>query len=82
VPDDLREAAGQGNAMMVMSVTDQGAGAKAGVLAGDILLALGGTPVGRRLTALGADSIGKDVDLRLIRGGAITTLRATIAARP
>ena len=52
------------------------------MLAGDILLALGGTPVGRRLTALGADSIGKDVDLRLIRGGAITTLRATIAARP
>ena len=83
VPDDLREAAGQGNGMMVMSVTDQGAGAKAGVLAGDILLALGGTPVGRRLAAtLGADSIGKDVDLRLIRGGAITTLRATIAARP
>jgi serine protease Do len=69
--------------MMVMSVVDDGAGAKAGVLAGDILLALGDTPVGRRLgAALGSQSIGREVDLRLIRGGAIATLRATIAARP
>jgi S1-C subfamily serine protease len=83
VPDDLREAAGQGNGMMVMSVVDEGAGAKAGVLAGDILLALDGTPVGRRLgAALGADSVGQQIDLRLIRGGSVTTLRATIAARP
>jgi S1-C subfamily serine protease len=83
VPDDLREAAGQRGGMMVMSIVEEGAAAKAGVLAGDILLALDGAPLGwRRGPALGSDSIGKDVELRLIRGGAIANLRATIAARP
>src|SRR5262249_35029505 len=83
VPDDLREVAGQGVGMMVMSVVDNASGAKAGVPAGDILLGRGARGVGGRFAAaLGGDGVGQDVDLRLIRGGAVTTLRATIAARP
>lgn len=83
VPDGVRDAAGQGSGMMVMSIVEGGAAAKAGVMAGDILLTLGGiSAVGHLRAALDADSIGRDLDLRLVRGGAITTLRATIAAEP
>jgi len=83
VPDTLREAAGQGSGMMVMSIIEGGAGAEAGVMAGDILLTLDGTSaVGQLRTVLDADSIGRNVDLRLVRGGAITTLRATISPEP
>jgi hypothetical protein len=37
----------------------------------------------RNITArLGADSIGRNADIRFIRGGAVTSRQATIAERP
>jgi S1-C subfamily serine protease len=83
VPGSVRDAAGQGSGMMVMAIVDDGPGAKAGVMAGDILLTLDGTPaVGRVAAVLDADSVGREVDLRVLRAGAIRDLRATISARP
>src|SRR6185436_20124720 len=41
VPDALRDSAGQTSALMVMSVATDGPAAKAGFLAGDIVLSLG-----------------------------------------
>ncbi|HUN40216.1 MAG TPA: S1C family serine protease [Acetobacteraceae bacterium] len=85
VPETLRTAAGQDSGMMVMSLAPGGPAAAAGVLAGDILLDLDGTPV-RRMRALaaamGPEQIGKSVALRLLRAGALQTLSVTIAARP
>jgi S1-C subfamily serine protease len=85
VPETLRPAAGQDSGMMVMSLASGGPAATAGVLPGDILLDLDGTPV-RRMRALaaamGPDQIGKSVALRLLRAGAVQTLAVTIAARP
>ncbi|HUB47244.1 MAG TPA: S1C family serine protease, partial [Acetobacteraceae bacterium] len=85
VPETLRPAAGQDSGMMVMSLASGGPAAAAGVLPGDILLDLDGTPV-RRMRALaaamGPDQIGKSVALRLLRAGAVQTLAVTIAARP
>ncbi len=85
VPDALRDAAGQRGGLMVMSVADNGPSAKAGVLAGDILLSVNGESVRRfrRVSShLGNDSIGREVELKLIRSGAIMTLKATVTARP
>jgi S1-C subfamily serine protease len=83
VPDALRDAAGQRSGMMVMSIVEGGPGA--GVTAGDILLTIDGTSV-RRVRQLAAvldnDSIGKRLELRLIRGGEIRTVEVSIAARP
>jgi S1-C subfamily serine protease len=85
VPDALHAAAGQSSGMMVMSLAAEGPSAKAGVLAGDILIAVDRTPATRfrQIAALlGPDSIGTEVELKLIRGGGVIALKAAISARP
>lgn len=84
IPDELREAGGDVG-LMVMSLSAEGPAAKAGIVAGDIFLSVDGTPARRLrsvLARLGSDSVGKTVSLRLIRGGAIITVEATITERP
>jgi S1-C subfamily serine protease len=85
VPDALREAAGTARAMMVMSLVDDGPGAKAGIMAGDILVSVAGQPASRfryLAAALDAESVGRPLDVRLIRGGSVSSVTATITARP
>jgi S1-C subfamily serine protease len=85
VPNPLREAAEQSSGMIVMSIADNGPALEAGVKAGDIVLSVDRTPIGglRQLaSALDADSIGKHVALRVIRGGEIVSLSLTIGVRP
>lgn len=85
VPDALRESAGQSSGLMVMSVAEGGPAAQAGIVAGDIILRVDATSTQRwRKVArhFGADSIGRKVDLHLIRGGAVISVPATIAERP
>lgn len=85
VPDELREAAREATGLMVMSLSPEGPAAKAGVVAGDILLSVDGTSARRLrnvLAHLGSDSVGKPVSLRLIRGGAVIVIEATITERP
>ena len=85
VPNALQPQAGQASGLMVMSIADASPAAKAGLVAGDIVLTVNGTPA-RRLrgvaTHLGSESIGREADLRVIRGGAVLSLKATIEARP
>jgi S1-C subfamily serine protease len=69
---------------MVMSVVDNGPAAQSGIVAGDIILSVDGTPAHRfRKIArhFGADSIGRRAELRLIRSGAVMTVQTTIAQR-
>jgi S1-C subfamily serine protease len=85
VPDALRETTDQSSGLMVMSVVDGGPAAKAGIVAGDIILSVGGTSTHRyRKIArhFGSDSIGQKTDLRLIRGGTVITVQTLIAERP
>jgi S1-C subfamily serine protease len=84
VPDALRETADQTSGLMVMSVAEDGPAAQAGIVAGDIILGVDGTPAHRwrRIARhFGADSIGRKADLRLIRSGKVITVQATIAER-
>ena len=85
VPDSLRAVAGRDSGMMVVSLADGGPAAAAGVLPGDIMLDLDGTPVRRAralAAAMGPERIGQSVTLRLLRAGALQTLSVVIAARP
>ena len=85
VPDALREVAGQSSGLMVMSLVADGPAAQAGLVAGDILLSIDGTSTHRARKIAGqfaADSIGRPTELRLIRGGQLIALQATIAERP
>jgi S1-C subfamily serine protease len=83
VPEPLQAQAGQRAGAMVMSLAADGPAAKAGLVAGDIVLSVNGTPAYRlrRIAAALAD-VGRPAELRLIRGGAVLSVQATIEARP
>jgi S1-C subfamily serine protease len=76
---------GEGSGAMVMSVDPQGPGALAGLYQGDILVAWNGEPIRHvhsLLRALGPDSVGQKVTLRLRRAGDTRQVPLTIAERP
>jgi S1-C subfamily serine protease len=85
VPEGIQAEAGQSHGLMVMGVTKDGPAAQAGVLTGDILVAIGGESVSRpALVAqrLGPEAVGQVIELRLLRAGKVLTLTATVTARP
>ena len=85
VPEELRESASEATGLMVMSLSQEGPAARAGIVAGDIIVSVEGTSARRLrsvLAHLGSDSVGKTVTLRVIRGGAVITVEATVTERP
>jgi S1-C subfamily serine protease len=83
VPDALQGEAGQSIGAMVMSIAGGGPAAKAGIVAGDIVLTVNGIHGLRGIAAeLASGRIGRTAELRVIRGGAVLSLQATIEARP
>jgi S1-C subfamily serine protease len=70
---------------MVISVDSQGPGVAAGIHQGDIIVAWNGEPIRHvqsLLRALGPDSVGQTVTLRLRRAGDTKQIPLTIAERP
>ncbi len=85
IPPALQAEAGGAAGLMLMSLAAGGPAETAGLLPGDILLAVDGTPVENPRTvakALGLLPIGQAVTLRLLRGGVVQTVTATIEVRP
>jgi S1-C subfamily serine protease len=85
VPDELRETGSDATGLMVMSLSAEGPAAKAGIVPGDIILSVAGTPARRLrnvLAQLGSESVGKSVPLRVIRGGTVIAVEVTITERP
>jgi S1-C subfamily serine protease len=85
IPDSFRQTAERESGLMVVGLAGGGPAETAGVLPGDIVLDIDGTPAGRprALSAsLGAERIGQAVALRVLRAGAIQTISVTVAARP
>jgi S1-C subfamily serine protease len=85
VPEELRAAAGQAEGLMALGLTENGPAAQAGVLMGDILVALNGaavTGMSRLAEQLGPETVGKEVELCLIRAGTVQSLRITVGERP
>jgi S1-C subfamily serine protease len=84
LPEALRPAQTQRVGLMVMDVVAGGPAAKAGVLAGDILLAIGenlATRPSKVARQLGGGSIGQKMKLTLARAGAILTSECVIESR-
>ncbi len=85
IPAGWQASAGLETGLMVISLTTQGPAEAAGVLPGDILLEVDGAPAPHPRAvakALGSNSVGQTVMLRLLRGGLPVELSATVAARP
>jgi S1-C subfamily serine protease len=71
--------------VMVMKVEPEGPGAKAGVHQGDIIVTWNGQPIRHvrsLLRALGPDSIGQTITLRVSRAGEPKEIPLTISERP
>lgn len=84
LPRDLVERAGSATGLMVVNLAE-GAPAAAALLPGDILLEIAGTPVATPrgvAAALGPETIGQTLTLRVLRGGTLAEVSVTIAARP
>jgi S1-C subfamily serine protease len=85
IPEAFRDETGQSAGLMATSVKADGPAAKAGVLAGDILVSVDGKDTRRFrnvLSRLDSDSVGRHIELRVIRSGMVQTLSLTIEARP
>jgi S1-C subfamily serine protease len=85
IPDSVRPAAGRDSGLMVVSLAPSAPADTAGMLPGDIVLDIDGTPVARPralAASLGPDRIGQAVAVRILRAGLIQTVSVTIAARP
>ena len=86
LPEPLRAQLGLGDgALIVVMVEPSGPAARAGVLLGDVLVALAGGPVGDLddvQQRLGSDRVGAEIPAVVLRGGVRTELRITVGEQP
>ncbi len=86
LPDALRASHGltASLGLMIVSVEARGPADRAGLMLGDILVALDGAPVGDPsdvLAALGPERVGRVLETRVLRAGQVLTLAVTIGRR-
>jgi S1-C subfamily serine protease len=80
-----REPASHGRGVLIVSLDPDGPSARAGILVGDIVTAWDGRPIDRVreiMRLLDPESVGRTVDLSLIRGGTPAALKVVIGERP
>jgi serine protease DegQ len=84
LPAPVAEQAGHPVGLIVVDVQPGGPAEQAGVLLGDVLLALDGHPVGNLgelQSLLGEERAGGEASLRLLRAGEVRELRVTLGTR-
>ena len=87
LPEGLRQMLKLGSdfGLVIVNVEPDGPADRAGVLLGDILVALDGAPVSEPadvLAALGPDRVGRPIAARLLRAGQPTEVTITVGSRP
>jgi S1-C subfamily serine protease len=85
VPEALQAEAGQSQGLMVMSVSKDGPAARANLHAGDILVKIAGESVASPSAVaqyLGPASVGKQVELHLIRADKPVSISVIVGIRP
>jgi S1-C subfamily serine protease len=85
LPEHQQGTDGRTEGLLVVAVTSDGPAARAGVLLGDIVLALDDHAVESPedlLDALRGDLVGRSATLRVLRGGAIRDVAVTVGERP
>jgi len=85
VPEALQAEAGQSRGLMIMRIAKDSPGGAANLHAGDILVTIAGESVtspAMLARHLGPDSVGKQVELRLIRADKPLSVQVTVGTRP
>jgi S1-C subfamily serine protease len=84
LPEAQAASLGQATGVLVVSVESDSPAARAGVLLGDVIVALEGGPVTQPLDllpALDEERVGQAVGLRILRAGELRELRVTVGER-
>jgi S1-C subfamily serine protease len=79
------ELPGGRQGLVILSIEPDGPAARAGIVVGDVLLTLDGDPVLETDTVqfhLGPESVGKPIQVEILRGGAPMKIEVTPAERP
>jgi S1-C subfamily serine protease len=82
--DSVARQLDQDTGLMVIAADADGPAGQGGVTQGDVLVAIGDQTVGTiedLQAALGPDTVGKAVEVKLVRGGTLHTLTVTIGTR-
>jgi S1-C subfamily serine protease len=85
LPEQQRGGTGSERGVVTLAVTPGGPASTAGVLVGDVLLALDGTPIEspeHLLDVLMTIGAGRSARLQLLRGGTLTELNVNVGERP
>jgi len=85
LPESQRGTEGRTEALLVVGVTSASPAASAGVLVGDLVLALGGKSIASPedlMDLLFETEIGRPASLRVLRGGTLVDVTVTVGARP
>ena len=84
LPPALASQLGQETGLLLVSVEPGSPADKAGLLLGDVLVALEDAPIRHPadlLAALSSDRVGQEVSLRLLRGGELKTMKVVVGER-
>lgn len=85
LPENQQGGQGRDEALLVVGVTSDGPAAAAGVIVGDVLLEFDGRETSspeQLLAQLFGAGVGRQVPLKILRGGKVTSLTVTIGERP
>jgi S1-C subfamily serine protease len=85
LPDALAMQLGQETGLLLVSVEPDAPGGKAGLLLGDVIVAISVDQVRHlddMLAALSGDRVGATMPVWIVRGGQVQELKATIGERP
>ncbi|HLF02640.1 MAG TPA: PDZ domain-containing protein, partial [Anaerolineales bacterium] len=81
---NIAESLKQETGLMIIGTESDGPAAKAGLMQGDVLVALGDQQVGDiddLQSALGAGTVGKSLKAKIVRGGEVQELSVTVGER-
>ena len=84
LPAALQSSLGQATGLLIVSVEPESPAAKAGLLLGDVIVAVGGQRTAEPadlLPSLDEENVGREAVLRVLRAGELRELRVTIGAR-
>ncbi len=84
LPEALKQQLNQEVGLLLVAVEENGPAGKAGLVLGDTIVTLDGTAVSSYddlVTLLGADQVGAEVPLRIVRGGQLQDLKVVIGER-
>jgi S1-C subfamily serine protease len=85
LPERQRQSDGRSTALLIVEVSAGSPADAGGILVGDVMISFDGQPIGSPLDLLDllqGDRVGREMRVRLLRGGAVHELSVVVGRRP